>query len=69
MPKKKSTKIYKLWSPSIIGSIYFDNDGNWWVYRESQKKLIGISKGVKGKVADVVPKSFEYKYNQLKAVI
>ena len=69
MPKKKSTKIYKLWSPSIVGAIYFDNDGNWWVYRESKGKLVGLSDKVKGKTAKVVPKSFEYQYNRLKAVI
>jgi hypothetical protein len=69
MPKKKSTKIYKLWSPSIVGSIYFDNDGNWWVYRESKGKLVGLSANVKGKEAKVVPRSFSLKYNRLKAVV
>lgn len=67
--KKKKSNVYRLWSPSIVGSIYFDNKGNWWVYREGKKELVGVSKNVKGKTAKVIPKSFSFEYNRLKAII
>jgi hypothetical protein len=67
--KKKSMKVYRLWSPSIVGSIYFDKKGNWWVFREGKKNLLGISPKVRGKMAKVVPNSFSVENNKIKAVI
>ena len=65
----RRTKYFKLWSPSIIGSIYFDNDGNWWVYEEKQGIVSGISSKEKGKKAKVVPLSYERDERRLRGVI
>lgn len=73
MVKKKKrvrkTKYFKLWSPSIVGSIYFDRDGNWWVYEEKRKVVSGFSPKVKGITTRVMPHAYDRDERQLKGVI
>jgi hypothetical protein len=65
----KQTKYLKLWSPSIVGSIFFDKEGNWWIYEEKQNVMSGFSPDVKGVVAKVVPHSFDRDKRDLMGVI
>jgi hypothetical protein len=67
--RTKQTKYLKLWSPSIVGSIYFDKDGNWWIYEEKSNVASGFSPNVKGVVAKVIPHSFDRDERQLMGVI
>jgi hypothetical protein len=65
----KKTKYLKLWSPSIVGSIFFDKEGNWWIYEEGKNVMSGFSPDVKGVVAKVIPNSFDRDERQLMGVI
>jgi len=69
MAKKKKQKTFQLWSPSIIGSIYFDKKGNWWFYDESKNKIHGASEFVLGKTARVIPHSFNKYERKIRAII
>ena len=69
LPSVISTKKFRLWSPSIVGAIYFDKKGNWWVYEEDQNQLYGASPSVRGITAPVIPSSYERDTRRIKAII
>lgn len=58
MVKRKPRKFVK-WSPSAMGTIYFDEGGNMYVYEEPKGVLVGLSPAVKGKIVRVQGKMGE----------